>query len=201
VTSAPGQPPGAAFEDALAEGASPAVAARPVGWVDATSPPAVAEPPDAVDQVSPAAPPPAGRRPAPGPARTSPAARPSGPRRARLVVRTVDPWSVLKVSLIYSLCLLVVGVVAVAILYAVLSGLGVFDSLSKFLDTVTDSGPGTTSGSARSSFGPLAVIGGSAVVLAVNALLITALATLGAFLYNLCSSFVGGIEVTLSERE
>jgi len=71
-------------------------------------------------------------------------------------------------------------------------------SLASFLDTVTDAGPGT---STRSSFDASVVITAAAVILGINALLITALATLGAFLYNLCSSFTGGIEVTLAERD
>ena len=41
----------------------------------------------------------------------------------------------------------------------------------------------------------------AAILGAVNALLFTALATLGAFLYNLISMLVGGVEVTLAERD
>ncbi|HVU71444.1 MAG TPA: DUF3566 domain-containing protein [Mycobacteriales bacterium] len=171
-----------------------------VGWTGRVAPPTI----------TPGAGAPPVREPSPGPRPAAPPApaRPVGaprtgigPRRARLVIRTVDPWSVLKLSLVYSVCLLVVGVVAVAIIYGVLSALGVFDSLSKFLDTVTDAGPGTSSSSSSHSFSGTVVIGGSAIVLAVNALLLTALATLGAFLYNLCASFVGGIEVTLTEPD
>lgn len=113
-------------------------------------------------------------------------------------MRRLDPWSVLKFSLTYSLCLLIVGMIAVTAIYYALQGIGVFDSLARFIDTVTDTSAGRSS---RDSFRPTLVLGGAAVVLAVNALLITALTTLGAFLYNLCSSFVGGVEVTLAERD
>jgi hypothetical protein len=122
-------------------------------------------------------------------------------RRSRLVVRTVDPWSVLTTTLIYSLCLAVVGVIAVAILWSILSGLGTFNSIAKAIDNVSFTGAGTGKASAKRFFGPLPIVGGAAVLFAVNALLLTALATLGAFLYNLCSSFTGGVEVTLSEKE
>ena len=169
-----------------------------VGWTGQVPPPVVNPIPGAPYDEQP----PGSARPTPPQARPAGAARPAAaPRRARLIIRTIDPWSVLKLALVYSVCLLVVGVVAVAIIYGVLAGLGVFDSLSKFLDTVTDAGPGTSSSSSSHSFSAVVVIGGSAVVLAVNALLLTALATLGAFLYNLCASFVGGIEVTLSEPD
>jgi transmembrane protein DUF3566 len=45
------------------------------------------------------------------------------------------------------------------------------------------------------------VLGSAAVVGAINIVLFTALATVGAFVYNLCSDLVGGIELTLSERD
>ncbi len=124
--------------------------------------------------------------------------RPPAPRRARLVVRRLDPWSVLKFSLVYSLCLLLVGLIAVTSLYYALDGIGVFDSLARAIDTLTDAPAGNSS---RQSFRPTLIIGAAAVLLGINSLLLTALATLGAFLYNLCASFAGGIEVTLAERD
>jgi hypothetical protein len=45
------------------------------------------------------------------------------------------------------------------------------------------------------------VIGGAAVLAALNVVLLTLLATLGALLYNLCASFTGGLELTLGERD
>ena len=201
--SAPPGPPAAGRSGTVLPGEGRAGSLPPsVGWTGRTAPPVVNPGPGGPPGREQVGGQPTGRPPQPAPARPAAAVRPGlGPRRARLVIRTIDPWSVLKVALVYSVCLLVVGVVAVAIIFAVLSGLGVFDSLSKFLDTVTDAGPGTTSSSSSHSFSASVVIGGSAIVLAVNALLLTALATLGAFLYNLCASFVGGIEVTLAEPD
>jgi hypothetical protein len=122
-------------------------------------------------------------------------------RRARLVVRTVDPFSVLRTLLLYSLSLAVVGIIAVAILWVILTGLGAFTSIASAIDTVNFSGPGTGKASAGRFFGAVPIIGGASVLLAINALLLTALATLAAFLYNLCASFTGGIEVTMAESE
>lgn len=121
----------------------------------------------------------------------------TGPRRARLVLRRLDPWSVLKFTLVASICGVIVGVLVITALYEVVSGLGVFDSVAKFLDTITDAQAGS---STRSDFTAHVIIGGGAVLLAVGALLFTALATLGAFIYNLCATLTGGLEVTLSER-
>ncbi len=45
------------------------------------------------------------------------------------------------------------------------------------------------------------MIGGAALLGLVNVVLFTALATLGAFIYNVCADLVGGIELTLAEKE
>ena len=45
------------------------------------------------------------------------------------------------------------------------------------------------------------VFGGAAVIGAINIVLMTALCTVGTFIYNLCSDLVGGLELTLSERD
>lgn len=124
------------------------------------------------------------------------------PRRARLVVRRVDPWSVLKFSLLFSICLLIVFVVAVAALYFALDSLGIFDSINDFVRDITQSGPeDSPTGGFDVTFSAGKVIGGAAVIGAINVVIITAISTLGAFLYNLCSDIVGGIELTLAERD
>lgn len=122
-----------------------------------------------------------------------------GPRRARLQLRHIDTWSALKISFVLSIALFFIWMVAVAVLYGVLSALGVFDTLNELfgqLGTTSESGSGggdvVTAG---------VVFWAAAVVGAVNIVLLTALCTVGAFIYNLCSDLVGGLEVTLSERD
>ncbi len=118
---------------------------------------------------------------------------PRGPRRARLTVRRIDPWSVMKFSFIVSLVLFVVMIVATSVLYMALDAMGVFES---FNSSVADlAGGGFPELTARAVIGTAAALGG------INVLLFTALATLGAFVYNVCADLVGGIEVTLAERE
>ena len=53
-----------------------------------------------------------------------------GPRRARLQLRHIDTWSALKISLVLSIALFFIWMVAVGVLYGVLSALGVFDTLN-----------------------------------------------------------------------
>ncbi len=123
-----------------------------------------------------------------------PAGRPAR-RRARLALTRVDPLSVFLLALLVSLFLGVVLLAAVAGLFALLDNLGVLQSLDRFaveLDLIP---------AGQSLLTGTRVLGATAVVAAVDVVVLTVLATLGAFLYNLCASLTGGIEVTLSERE
>ncbi|NLU84654.1 DUF3566 domain-containing protein [Rhodococcus sp. HNM0569] len=115
--------------------------------------------------------------------------------RATVQLRRIDPWSTLKISSILSVSLFFVWMVAVGLLYLVLEGMGVWDRLNNaFTDIVADSGSGglVTAGQ---------VFGYSAVVGLANMVLFTALATIGAFIYNMCADLVGGLEVTLADRD
>lgn len=139
----------------------------------------------------------------PAPAVAAPTVR-LGARRARLTIRRVDPWSVLKFTLLFSICMLVIGVVAVAALYYALDRLEVFDSIHTFVLELTQGGGATVdtrTGGIDVTFKPRWFIGGAAVLGGINTVIFTALATLGAFLYNLCSDIVGGIEVVLGEDD
>ncbi|MDP9466199.1 MAG: DUF3566 domain-containing protein, partial [Actinomycetota bacterium] len=138
------------------------------------------------------------RRPTPRPAVGRPdeaSARPAAKaRKARLALKRIDPWSVFVFSLIAALLLGIALVAAVAALYAVLDSLGVQASVNELFAEVVGAGSGPFITGRR-------VIGGAAVLAALNVVLLTLLATLGALLYNLCASFTGGLELTLGERD
>ncbi len=88
--------------------------------------------------------------------------------------------------------------VAVGVIYGVLNALGVFDTLNELFGQLgTD---GETEGGSE-VLTPGVVFGGAAVIGAINIVLLTALCTVGTFIYNMCSDLVGGLEVTLSERD
>lgn len=127
------------------------------------------------------------------------AAASRGPRRARLHLKRIDPWSVMKFAFAVSLVLFIVMVVATSVLYLALDTMGVFDSINKTLQSLI----GGTGGSKGLNFQITAkgVIGVAALLGVVNMVLFTALSTLGAFIYNVCADLVGGIEVTLSEKD
>jgi hypothetical protein len=107
----------------------------------------------------------------------------------------------MKFSFAVSLVLFVVVVVATSVLYVVLDGMGVFSSVNETVKTFTSGGDGTGSGGVDLVITAKGVIGGAALLGVVNMILFTALATLGAFIYNVCADLVGGIEVTLAERD
>lgn len=124
--------------------------------------------------------------------------RPRPPRRAALQLKRLDPWSVLKLALVLSVVLFFIWMVAVGLLYGVLDGMGVWDRLNgTYSDLV--SGDGTAGGVALIS--AWRVLGLAALFGAINSVLFAAALTVGAFVYNVSADLVGGIEVTLSERD
>jgi hypothetical protein len=93
----------------------------------------------------------------------------------------------------------IVTIVAAAVLYLALDTMGVFESVNSTVSDLVDAG-GSESGTgfqitAQGVIGTAAVLGG------LNVLLFTSLATLGAFIYNVCADLVGGVEITLAERD
>jgi hypothetical protein len=113
-------------------------------------------------------------------------------RQARVVLRKVDPWSVLKISFVFYLCMMVVILGALMILYGILGAMGVLDTATEFLVDLGFGDDFEIHGNWLFSRG--LGIGLALVVLwtLINVFIV--------FLYNLLSDVVGGIEVTLSER-
>jgi hypothetical protein len=146
------------------------------------------------------------RRPQGGPTAPRPglggpqAAASASTRKAQLTVSRIEPWSVMKFSFMISLVGWVILFVAVAIMYFVLSKLGVFHSIENTVGLVTAS-KAHAGANAASWFAASRVLGYTMLVGAVNVILITALATVGAVLYNLVTMLAGGIEVTLKETD
>ena len=121
-------------------------------------------------------------------------------RQAHLTIARVEPWSVMKFSFVVSLVAFVILFVAVSVLYGVLSGLGVFDSLQRVVASITSS-QGSAGVNAKAWFSASKVLGYTALLGSLNIVLITAISTIGSVVYNLTSRLVGGVEVTLRETE
>jgi hypothetical protein len=121
-------------------------------------------------------------------------------RQAHLTVARVEPWSVMKFSFVVSLVAFVILFVAVSVLYGALSGLGVFDSLQRVVTSVTSS-QSSAGVNAAKWWSASRILGYTALLGSLNIVLITAMSTIGAVVYNLTSRLVGGVEVTLRETE
>jgi Transmembrane domain of unknown function (DUF3566) len=120
-----------------------------------------------------------------------PTAAPAVDRRARLILRRLDPWSVLKFSVMFYLCLMLISLLVFAAVWFVLVNMGVFEEVTKFagnfnLEVVFPAG---------TVFRWYVFLGLLGVVIWS---VVTVLLTL---LFNLVNDVTGGIEVVLAERE
>ena len=137
-------------------------------------------------------------RPAAPTGRVQVGTHPRVPVRASMQIRRIDPWSALKVSLVLSVALFFVWMIAVAFLYLVLGGMGVWSKLNSNVGDLLTTASGSSGGELVSSG---TIFGGAALIGLVNIVLLTAMATIGVFIYNLTTDLVGGVEVTLADRD
>lgn len=185
--AAPGAQPQPSAQPAPPEAGSPLPGER-----QSQQPAGPYHPPQAYP--SQAAPAGAVRRPRTG-ARTTPRTR-----KARLRVAKADPWSVMKVSFLLSIALGICTIVAAAVLWMVMDAMGVFSTVGGTISEAT--GSNESNGFDLQSFLSLPnVLMFTTIIAVIDVVLATALATLGAFIYNLSAGFVGGVELTLAEDE
>ena len=120
------------------------------------------------------------------------------PRRVKLTVSRVDPWSVMKMSFLLSVAVGIAGVVMMAVLWMILSSMGVFADINRTVQDVLSSSNGSRF-DLMDYIGLGRVVSLSIVIGVIDVILMTAISTLGAFLYNVCSSLVGGLQLTLTD--
>lgn len=133
------------------------------------------------------------------PARDAAQARSAAARRVHLTVSRVDPWSALKMSFLLSVALGIAGVIAVAVLWTMLAGMGVFDQINGVVQQVLGGSESGQNFDILDFVGFGRVISLSIVIGVIDVILITAVSTLGAFLYNVSSALVGGLRLTLTD--
>ena len=119
------------------------------------------------------------------------------PRKARLFVSRIDPWSVAKIAFMLSLALGIVIVVAVGVIWYTLDTRGVFQTLARNVNDVIGGSQTTFDLMSVLDFGR--VMGVAVIVASVEIVLISILTTLFAIIYNLSVGLTGGIEVVLSD--
>lgn len=119
--------------------------------------------------------------------------RPGGERRVELL-RRIDPWSVLKVSLVMYLCLLVVALVVGSGLWVAGRQTGFLADIENLLEDLVLGTPGSYHLRGGEVLVYAVLVG---PILAVVAALMT---TAAAAIYNLVARLTGGIEVTVKEE-
>jgi hypothetical protein len=129
-----------------------------------------------------------------------PAAERGSTRTARLRLTRLDPWSVMKTSFLLSIAFGIVTVVAVAIVWGVLGAAGVWESVNTSVQQIVGADTATNF-DVEDYLGAQRVLGFTVLVAVVDVILITAIATLSAFLYNLAAALLGGLEITLAEDD
>src|SRR3954467_3928033 len=114
-------------------------------------------------------------------------------RRYVQTVRSVDLWSVLKVSICFYLCALIVMLVAGVMLWWLASAAGVIGNVEKFVGDLVNN--------KDFRFLSWEVLRAGTLIGLVFVCILTVLTVMAAAFYNLFSELLGGVEVTVIEQE
>jgi len=121
-------------------------------------------------------------------------------RKARLRLSRLDPWSVMKTAFLLSIAFGIVTWVAVFIVWSAIGAAGVFDNINNTVSEVLGT-PSAEPFRIENYINTGKVMGFTTLLACADVLIITALATLGSFLYNIAATLLGGLEVTLASED
>ncbi|ASK65830.1 hypothetical protein CFK39_08285 [Brachybacterium avium] len=119
-----------------------------------------------------------------------------GPRRVRLTLARLDPFSVMKLSFLAAIAIGIATVVAVVVLWNLVEAMGLWAYIDQLGRDLNSGDPlpfmEFFTFSKMTSYGTIVAV--------VNVVIITALGTLGAFLYNLVAALLGGLKMTFTDE-
>lgn len=119
-----------------------------------------------------------------------------GARRVRLAVTKIDPWSAMKMSFLLSIAAGIMMVIAVIVFWNVLDSLQVFTMIDSIIKEIL----GENAQVNVLQYVDLSrVVSLTTIIAVIDVVLLTALGTIGAFLYNVVAALVGGIHLTLTD--
>jgi hypothetical protein len=121
-------------------------------------------------------------------------------RKARLRLSRLDPWSVMKTAFLLSIAFGIVTWVAIFIIWSAIGAAGVFENINSTVNQVLGS-PSAEPFRIEDYINTSKVMGFTTLLACADVLIITALATLGSFLYNIAATLLGGLEVTLASED
>jgi hypothetical protein len=135
-------------------------------------------------------------QPAPSPASAPVATAKLPQRRTRVTIRQVGPLSVLKLSLIFYFCVMVAVFLGLVFLYMIMQAVGVIDTIEEWITKIFPQNGGASFQIAPGYLLPRAFLIGCGMVVVWSLINLMV-----AFLYNLISDVVGGVEITLAEKK
>lgn len=122
----------------------------------------------------------------------------AGPRRVRLALTRINPFSAMKVAFLLSVAAGIMIIVAAAFIWFTLDALHVFSTITDLVGAIDSESNAFKALLEYMEFSR--AISVATVIAVVNIVLVTALSTIGAFLYNVTASLVGGVHLTLADE-
>lgn len=119
-----------------------------------------------------------------------------GPRRVRLTLSRLDPFSVMKLSFLVAIAVGVATVIAVILLWNLVDAIGLWTQIDQLGRDLNGGDPLPF----MDFFSFSKMVSYGTVVAVVNVVLITAIGTLLAFLYNLVAALLGGLKMTFTDE-
>ena len=120
-------------------------------------------------------------------------------RKARLRLSRIDPWSVMKTSFLFSIAAGIMMWVAVYVLWTLIGASGMIEAINGVLTTLLSNDQDQSPFRVEDFVNTNKVMGFTTLFAVVNVVILTALGTIFAFLYNLSANILGGLELTLAE--
>lgn len=117
-------------------------------------------------------------------------------RRMNLSLTHCDAWSVAKVTFLLGVAGGIIQIVATALIWTLLNVVGVFDQVTQI---VSSTGLDTGGFNLSDVLSMSTVLSAVTILSIIEVILVTLLATIGAWLYNVVSALVGGVHVTLGD--
>lgn len=121
---------------------------------------------------------------------------PGAPRKVRVLLSRIDPWSALKIGFLLSIAAGIMLVVAVHVLWTALNSMGTFELVQAWVSKLFGANQEVN---ILQFVDYQKVISASLLVAVTNVVLISGLSVIAAFLYNTVSRMVGGVYVTLTD--